>query len=143
MANLQKQLTSDIAIRLAAGWRELLTDDVLATVVGVELDVLRGWLEKNEEVVIVRSFKTGKQDTNGNEVIDRRTETIGLNDLRTKEQQRLEYEYLAKHAKLIEDADAKTAIKAIQWRLERAIPERYGKDGTPTNINFLNLPVID
>ncbi|KKL46518.1 hypothetical protein LCGC14_2344790, partial [marine sediment metagenome] len=128
MPNLQKQLTSDIAIRLAAGWRELLTDEVLATVVGVELDVLRGWLEKNEDVVIVRSFKTGKQDTNGNEVIDRRTETIGLNDLRTKEQQRLEYEYLAKHAKLIEESDAKTAIKAIQWRLERAIPERYGKD---------------
>lgn len=146
MADLQKQLTSDIAIRLATGWRELLTDKALATVVGIDIEVLRQWLDKNEQVVIVRTFLV--KDADGEDKKEYREETIGLADLKLKELQRLEYEYLTKHSRLIDEIsegknrDVKTAIKAIQWRLEKAMPEKYGKDGSSNNITFLNLPEI-
>lgn len=139
------QLTSDIATRLGAGWRELLPDETIASLVGVDVSVLKKWLADNEQVTYIRRFISKASD--GTQVETRKEETCGLRDLKDREIRRLEADYLAKHSELIEMAKKENnipaAIKAIQWRLEKAIPDKYGRDGTPGTSNPHNLPMID
>ena len=138
-------LTSDIAIRLAAGWRELLADDVLARVVGIDYDVLRQWLVENKTVQIVRTFKRIAAD--GSQTTTHETQTVGIADLRQKEMNRMEYELLQQYSQLIKDAQSdgeiKAAMRGIEWRLAKAMPNKYGRDVHPVNVNILDLPVID
>jgi len=155
-------LTADIAVRLAIGWRENIGDETLAALVGVSHGQLRWWLENNTQVTIVRRVhKLGPDgkpltDANGNEVVERRAEEIGLHDLRVKARAELEFDYLAKHARAIERAlaagDLRTAMHGIEWRLTVHNRPKYA--GTApvqvnvsqqlqnlVNIEELNLPL--
>jgi hypothetical protein len=120
----QTTLTPDIATKLASGWRLHIEDKDLCPIVGVTHGQLRGWLQENTKVTIVRSVRrlsadgTPLKDENGRDVVSRTTETVGLYDLRMCEWANLEYDYMAKHAMLIEraiqDKDYRAALKGIE-----------------------------
>jgi hypothetical protein len=161
-ANVPSTLTADIAVRLAVGWRENISDDALCDIIGITEGQLRWWLQNNTSVTIVKTVKQigadGEplKDSEGMDLIERRAEAIGIHDLRVRQKQSLEFDYLTKHARVIDAAersgDYRTAVNAMQWRLQVANARKYGGQSGQVNVNLnsqtnivhvddLNLPL--
>ena len=142
----QTTLTVDIAVKLASGWRLHIEDKNLCPIVGITHSQLRGWLQENTKVTIVRSMRrlsadgTLLKDENGRDSISRTMETVGLYDLRAREWASLEYDYMTKLAMLIEqaitDKNYMAAFKGIQWVLAKRFPKKFGNlAGVNVNVN--------
>lgn len=145
-------LTTEIAIKLANGWRLHIGDKDLCSLVGITYGQLRGWLQENTQVTIVRSVRCMShngvplKDEQGNDSISRIIETVGLYDLRARERASLEYNYMQKLDILAERAEAagdfRTAFKIIAWILSKRLPKKFGNNPIEVNVNTENRPTF-
>jgi len=129
-------LTADIATKLANGWREDISDETLCSILSLTISQLKNWLYKNTVVTIPKTITTIRPD--GSQSTVTQAETIGLRDLRTRERGILELDYLQRHARMIKsaetDKDYRTAMRGVEWRLEKRFPKKYGAQ-SHTNVN--------
>lgn len=139
-------LTSDIAIKLAAGWKVHVEDADLCDIVGVTQGQLDWWLEHNTPVTIIRNvLQVGSDgrplyDAQGNQKITQQKEKVGLHDLRKREWANFEQNYMTKLAMLAQRAenegDLRTSANIVMWMLQKRFPKKFGKQANgDVNVN--------
>lgn len=147
-------LTTDIANTLASGWRIHMMDKDLCNIVNITPKQLSNWLYNNTECTVIRTYKTGEKDDKGNDVTGRRTETIGLKELKEKEWSNFEFSQVQIQLNLQQMASNAgqygVAAGIGQYLLEKKIPHVYGqKAQTQININnqtqnnFVKIDTLD
>lgn len=132
--------STDIAMRLAVGWRQDISDEALCNIVGVTIGQLKMWLMRNVQVSILHRVKAA--DPKSKKPAEFDEERIGLRDLRTRQLDTLEYDYLQRLEKLYQKAedadDFATAIRGRQWRLEKRRPKKYGSQAVGVKVEVNN-----
>lgn len=124
-------LTADIAVRLATGWRRRMIDKDLCYIVGISEGQLRGWLQLNTVVTIIYNVK----QPDGKEY--KRSETIGLRDLKEKEYANCEFNFYQR-----QDLYREEAYKAKQYGLAAGIDQWNAEHGRMFKI-FSNKDKIE
>jgi hypothetical protein len=117
-------LTTNIAMKLAVGWKYQIKDSSLAIIVGVTKNQLRLWLEDNVEATITVT-QTAEDGTK-----IKTEQQIGLRDLRERERHTTKLDYIQRYVRLIDKAieqgKLETARKGYEWIMSKLFPKDFG-----------------
>ena len=128
-------LTTDIAMRLAVGWRMHIEDNKLCHVVGVTEAQLHMWLVRNTPCTVILTTKAA----DGSE--RKRMETLGLRTLREREWSSVSFSYIQRileNVKKMEGKDIEDLRGAnydLRWLLSKLEPEQFGEFNKELSVN--------